>query len=67
MAGEFEPLFDPQEVPDMQILLLTRIYDILLADFMLRNNDEGIKLYDLHKAGGLLSPDLILNPDNIVR
>ena len=47
-------------------IVLMRIYDILMSQFMLENPKDGEKLYELHKRGGLLMPEVDYQPSEII-
>lgn len=66
IKGEPEPLFYESEARDIQLIVLMRIYDILMSDFILNNPEEGSKLYELHAAGGFLNPPPAYDASKIV-
>lgn len=61
-----EPIFPPEEVNDIQTILLLRIYDATMSQLILDHPTEGHKLYELHKNGGLiLEPSIVLDETKV--
>lgn len=47
-------------------ITLLRILDTLYAILLEQNEDMGKKLIDLHSEGGLISPQIAFNPNNMI-
>lgn len=62
-----EPFFPTDQVEDIKVITLMRIYDVLISIFMMDHEAEASKLVELHKAGGLLIPDPFIDPAEIRR
>lgn len=60
-------MFDEGQASDMSTILLMRIYDVLLCEFLLSHPEEGIKMHDLHAKGGLLGPMIALDPEEMIQ
>lgn len=61
-----DPLKDPQKVAAGTLITLMRIYDVLMAQLLLTNEEVYIKTYELHARGGLMAPLPNFNPEELL-
>lgn len=61
-----ETIFGDSPAQDISIILLMRMYDIMMSQFMLEYPEEGEKLYNLHAEGGFLNPTIGYDQSKII-
>lgn len=51
-----EPLdpFSQENAPGLSLIVLMRIYDVVMAQYMATNRDKAIDLFNLHAEGKIL-------------
>lgn len=64
--NEEEVLFSKDDARDISVILLMRLYDIQMSQFMIAHPEEAEKLYNLHCEGGFLNPTPAYSQDKIV-
>lgn len=67
MSEEEDSLYSEQAARDVQTIMLMRIYDVLISQFMVEHAEEAEKLYYLHLNGGFLNPPPAYDPENFIK
>jgi hypothetical protein len=65
MADQTTDPFSPDNVGKVQLIVLMRIYDVLMAIYNDTDKDAAGRLHDLHAAGGILGSLPYFDPERL--